>query len=221
MSEPTLKVEPPRFEESAVIYQGAEALVSRGRYRGREAVLKRRLTKAYRHPLIDHEVRERRTRMEVQAIRKAREAGVRCPEVLDVDIENSSIYLEYLEGNTILHCFLHEDDASRLAKEVGEAIARLHGAGVIHNDLTTANILKTPSGIAFLDFGLSTTGRASYELRSVDLYVLERALEAVLKAGSIFPLIFEAYQASAWVDPSAREQMEARYSQVRARGRKR
>ncbi|TNJ26514.1 TP53 regulating kinase [Giardia muris] len=221
MSEPMLKGEPHAFEDSVVIYQGAEALVSRGRYRGKDAVLKRRLVKGYRHPLIDHEVREKRTRMEVQAIRRAKEGGVLCPKVLDVDVENSSIYLEYIEGKAISDCLRREDDTSQLAREVGEAIAKLHGAGVIHNDLTTTNILKTPEGVAFIDFGLATTGRTNYEVRSVDLYVLERALGAVPEASPMFDLIFEAYQDTAWSDPSARDQMEARYNLVRARGRKR
>lgn len=53
--------------------QGAEARLYRCRYLGREAVLKRRFVKTYRHPTLDAQLNKARLRAELRTIRKCQE----------------------------------------------------------------------------------------------------------------------------------------------------
>ena len=76
------------------------------------------------------------------------------------------IVTEYLQGYTLAHLMksvrpLPEKDALRLASRVCEALAHMHGHGVIHRDLKPQNIMILCDGtIRVLDFGIAkSTGR--------------------------------------------------------------
>ena len=75
----------------AEIGRGAEATVTRTEFLGRDAVVKTRSVKGYRHPDLDSHLRSSRTRTEVRVMREAREAGVRTPVVYDVDPSEGTI----------------------------------------------------------------------------------------------------------------------------------
>lgn len=64
---------------------------------------------------------------------------------------------------------------------IGQTLASLHTAQIIHGDLTTSNMMLRPSPstskgyeIVLIDFGLSSHSNVPENL-AVDLYVLERA----------------------------------------------
>ena len=76
------------------IGRGAEATVSRTEFLGRDAVLKTRVSKGYRHHDLDEHLRSARTRTEVRVMREARTAGVRSPVVYDADLKEGSITME-------------------------------------------------------------------------------------------------------------------------------
>lgn len=63
-----------------------------------------------------------------------------------------------------------------LAVRIGQAIAKLHKASIIHGDLTTSNFMVRDHNLSVvvIDFGLSYNSTLA-EDRAVDLYVLERA----------------------------------------------
>src|SRR3954470_23307090 len=79
---------------------------------------------------------------------------------LITDDEDDCIVMEYAEGRT-LGARLSEgplplDMAVRLAREIAEALAAAHAAGIVHRDLKADNVIVSPSGHArVLDFGLA------------------------------------------------------------------
>ncbi len=76
-------------------------------------------------------------------------------------------------------------------KEIGKNIAYLHKNGHIHGDITTSNIILTPSQDLFIvDFGLHNYSD-SIEDKSTDLHLFKRVL--ISSHGSDFSLCFDAF----------------------------
>jgi Kae1-associated kinase Bud32 len=98
-------------------------------------------------------------------------ATVRTPRVLDVN--SDTIVMERIEGTTAKERFYSNDTKS--AKDIGRAIRKLHDASVIHNDLTTSNIITSTEGVAFVDFGLAFVSSA-VEDKATDLIVFKKML---------------------------------------------
>ena len=79
---------------------------------------------------------------------------------LIADDEGDCIVMEYVEGRTLGSRLsdgpLPLDFAVRLAREIADALAAAHAAGIVHRDLKADNVIVTPSGHArVLDFGLA------------------------------------------------------------------
>ena len=112
---------------------------------------------------------------------------------------------------------------------IGTEIARLHLADIVHGDLTTSNIMArrdtTGLGVVLIDFGLASVS-ALIEDKAVDLYVLERALQATHPEPedldpreTRFARILAAYAVELGQPQWTR--VQGRLDDVRRRGRKR
>ena len=112
---------------------------------------------------------------------------------------------------------------------IGTEIARLHLADIVHGDLTTSNIMArrdtTGLGVVLIDFGLASVS-ALIEDKAVDLYVLERALQATHPEPedldpreTRFARILAAYASELGQPQWTR--VQGRLDDVRRRGRKR
>ena len=71
------------------------------------------------------------------------------------------IVMEYVEGATLKRQItsgpLESSELIRLAIQIAHGLDAAHGAGVIHGDIKSSNIMVTPRGHAkVLDFGLAT-----------------------------------------------------------------
>jgi len=163
-----------------LIRKGAEANLYLADWHGRRVVLKKRLPKEYRHVTLDEQIRTYRTVHESQLMHEAKEAGVPTPKIFLIDVKNTTIIMEFIEGKQIklLLNDLSEIERRNLCFGIGQLIAKLHKKGVIHGDLTTSNMIMNANGkVFFVDFGL---GEKSEELeaRGVDLHLMKRALES-------------------------------------------
>ncbi len=207
-----------------VIAQGAEAVLEEGTYLGRQAVLKLRRPKGYRHPQLEETIRVSRTRTEARALRDARSSGIRTPAVLDMDAEGGRLVLEGISGPTVRASIdgLDEEDRRRVAHALGGTLGRLHGAGLVHGDPTTSNFImeelppEGPVGLAVLDISLG--GRAEgVEERGVDLRLLGEAFGATHHAHQdLFEVILEGYREAF---PDGADEAIARMGAIGARGR--
>jgi TP53 regulating kinase-like protein len=163
-----------------LIKKGAEASLFLEDWHGQKVILKRRLPKKYRLERLDEEIRLQRTTHEPQIIHKAKEAGVSTPTIFMVDLADTTIIMEFVEGKQVKQILndLTEEQRIQLCRHIGNLIGRLHSYGIIHGDLTTSNMILTPHGkVVFVDFGLSEISK-ELEVRGVDLHLMKRAFQS-------------------------------------------
>jgi TP53 regulating kinase-like protein len=84
-----------------------------------------------------------------------------------------SIVMEYIEGERVRDV-LSED----IARQIGSAIGKLHGAGLIHGDITTSNMIMKNGKLYFIDFGLGEFSKET-EAFAVDLHLFKECLKSV------------------------------------------
>lgn len=171
MSQKTSKV------GSSVIARGAEAIIRIGTWHSRPVVFKERVIKAYRLKELDTRLRGSRTRSEAQLMFQARKAGVRTPLIYDIDMQSCTIVMEFMEGLSAKMVLQNLPNRMDLAYAIGQRVGRLHGADIIHGDLTTSNMIFQGQEPCFIDFGL---GEKSHEIekKGVDMHLLKEALSS-------------------------------------------
>ena len=177
--------------------KGAEASLYLADWHGRKVVIKKRLPKRYRPSELDMQIRTYRTIHEPQLMHEAKMAGVPTPTIFLVDLKNSSIIMEYVEGKQIKQLLnkVSKSERQRLCFRIGELAALLHEHGVIHGDLTTSNMILDSEGkIFFVDFGLGEKNK-ELEARGVDLHLMKRALQSThfRFAEECFDAVIEGY----------------------------
>jgi len=169
-----------KLSTKMLLKKGAEANIYLEKWNSRKVIMKRRLAKAYRLPQLDRAIRTQRTQHEPMLIHRAKEAGVPTPTIYMVDLTDSNIIMEYIEGKQIKQVLndMPQKEKLRLCRQIGTLIGRLHKHSIIHGDLTTSNMILTPSRrIYFVDFGLGEYSGES-EIRGVDLHLMKRALQS-------------------------------------------
>jgi N6-L-threonylcarbamoyladenine synthase/protein kinase Bud32 len=187
-----------------VVPRGAEAEVELGE----GIAVKRRVPKRYRLPALDERLRLERTRSEARLLSAARRAGVATPVVRDID--GTTIAMERVEGD-VLKAALDPGTV----REAGRAVGLLHGAGIVHGDLTSSNMVVRGDRIVLIDFGLAQA-TDEIEARGVDVHVLLQTLSSA--AADSEPLVAafaEGYRAAF---PGADAVLE-REQEIRRRGR--
>jgi N6-L-threonylcarbamoyladenine synthase/protein kinase Bud32 len=211
-----------------VSWRGSEESVARaptedGTVRGAEAtvtvdgdvVTKRRLPKPFRHPELDDRLRRERTVAEARLLSEARRAGVPTPLVRDVDLRDSTLTVQHVGESDLAGSLSVET-----TRQVGEYLATLHEAEIVHGDPTTRNVRVGTRGgewdVFFIDFGLGFhTGHV--EDHAMDLHVFGQSVEGTAETPE--PL-FEACLAG-YLDAggAAAETVVERLRTVEGRGR--
>ena len=208
------------MEGLTLLAKGAEAnLWLDPDWNGLRALIKRRGEKRYRNPELDREIRRFRTIHEADIIHRAKEAGVPAPIIYQVDLEDATIVMEYLEGERVRDIVedLEEEERGRLFRVIGEMAGRLHGAGIVHGDLTTSNMIRTQDRVVLIDFGLGEISRET-EKRGVDLNLMHRMLTSThfRHAEELFKAFKEGY---ASVLGGEAEESLTRMDEIAKRGR--
>jgi len=158
-----------------LIAKGAEANL----YRSGGRLLKNRIQKKYRIRELDERLRKLRTRHEAKILERAGDAGINVPKVLNADEKTNTIEMEYIDGRRIKEVFEEAggEEMASISAAIGETIARMHENSIIHNDLTTSNILLKDGRIYFIDFGLGFIS-TRLEDKAMDLVVFKKSLQA-------------------------------------------
>jgi len=154
------------------IGRGAEAVL----YREGNSVVKAREKKSYRIPEIDEELRGFRTRREIKVIKKVAKLGIPTANVISENENERKFSMQFLEGPK-LRDILDRGNYREYCRQIGWIAARLHSANIIHNDLTTSNMIVVSGKIHIIDFGLSFFSER-VEDKAVDIHLLRQALES-------------------------------------------
>jgi TP53 regulating kinase-like protein len=163
-----------------LLKKGAEASLYLADWHGRKVVIKARFPKRYRPAELDAKIRSYRTAHEPQLMHEAKLAGVPTPIIFLVDMKNTAITMEFVEGKQVKQVLGNMVAKKRhaLCVKIGELIGKMHRHGVIHGDLTTSNMILDGEGKIFLvDFGLGEKN-TEVEARGVDLHLMKRALQS-------------------------------------------
>ena len=160
-----------------IVQRGAEAVLYLDELDGQKVLVKERVKKGYRIPMLDERIRFRRTRQEAELLSKARRAGVNTPKVLDMT--KDKLVMEWIQGKRIKDVFneMAKNVMEEVAGMIGETIGALHAGGVVHGDLTTSNMILGENGLYIIDFGLGKSSQ-KVEDQAVDLYLLYEALQS-------------------------------------------
>lgn len=135
-----------------------------------DKVIKKRSEKNYRHKELDRRLRKKRTSSEKRLMKEARKHGVNVPEVEKT--EEDELEIELLKGDQLRDVLEENIEA---AEEMGENVAKLHRANIIHGDLTTRNVFLNDQ-VYLIDFGLSFRSER-VEDKAVDIHLLKQVLE--------------------------------------------
>jgi TP53 regulating kinase and related kinases len=169
-----------KLDEKKLFKKGAEASLYLTDWNQRRVIIKVRIPKKYRSPVLDEQIRSYRTIHESQLIHEAKLAGVPTPLIYMINVQESSITMEYIEGQQVKQLLNNVPKTKRnaICVKIGESIAQLHSHGLIHGDLTTSNmILNQRAKLFFIDFGLGEKN-GELEAQGVDLHLLKRTLQS-------------------------------------------
>jgi TP53 regulating kinase-like protein len=177
-----------------ILQQGAEAIIYLDKEKNK--IIKKRIKKSYRIPILDEKIRKLRTRSEAKLLKKASKI-ISIPNNIKENEKTKEIEMEFINGNKLsetLNNFSLQNQKQILQK-IGKTIKKLHNADLIHGDLTTSNMIlkgekirhdpKSKEGLIrgnfgslyLIDFGLGFHS-SKLEDKAVDIHVLKQALEA-------------------------------------------
>jgi N6-L-threonylcarbamoyladenine synthase/protein kinase Bud32 len=86
------------------------------------------------------------------------------------DITEDSIIMERVDGELLTNAL-----SEAHVEEAGRMVGKLHGAGIMHGDLTTSNMILHDGRCVLIDFGLAQVS-TEIEQRGVDIHVLFQTL---------------------------------------------
>jgi Kae1-associated kinase Bud32 len=202
-----------------LLKKGSEADLFLINWYDKRALSKLRTERSYRHPILDKELRHRRTIREAEMLSKAKEAGIRSPYVYFLDTHRNEIIMEYIEGINLKTVF-----SADLALRLGECIAKLHSKNIIHGDVTTSNfILESRPRDGYIELAIIDFGLSFFSQRLEDMASEVRMLKEVLNSVhyEIFDQAFSNFSdAYSSFSPSGRGRKVLRkVDEIQSRGR--
>lgn len=160
-----------------IIYKGAEAVLYKDKYLDMPVIRKERKPKKYRIRELDDKIKKERIRKESRVMREARE-HLKTPHVIQVNMDTYTITMEHIKGETLKERIIKgKEDPEEVGREVGESLNQLHNADIVHNDLTTSNMIRKNGEIYFIDFGLAEKTE-KIEDKAMDLLVFKKMLKS-------------------------------------------
>ncbi|ABL77862.1 Kae1-associated kinase Bud32 [Thermofilum pendens] len=209
------------FRAEGVLGFGAEAVIVKGELAGEKVVVKYRVPKSYRDPRLDSELRRERTVLESRILSRAAMAGVNVPVPVLVYPEEGILVMTYIGGERLKDSMrgIEPGTLRNVFVEIGRQLGTLHSLGIVYGDLTTSNVILSPTRTPWLvDFGLGFFSNRD-EDAGVDLHLFKRALESThpLQAEDLFQAFVDGYAQIRGRETA--EKILAKMREIRLRGR--
>jgi Kae1-associated kinase Bud32 len=167
------------------INSGAEAEIYLGKAFDKKIIIKKRISKKYRNPVLDKKIIKTRNKQEANLLHKVKKEKINTPTLYYVS--KDKIIQEYLKNTK---------NYKKNLKKIGKEIARLHAIDVIHGDLNLINIIIKENKIYFIDFGLGFISK-KIEDKATDLLVFKKTLLSNKKTKKYWEEIIEGYKKEA------------------------
>ena len=129
--------------------KGAEAIIEVVKLYNKKVIVKTRNEKKYRIKSLDEKLRSFRTRREARIILKLNNSNVKTPNVLALG--KYTIIMSFVEGKLMRDL----PEKEEFMKPIGDEVKKMHLSGIIHGDLTPANIIINENIPFIIDFGLA------------------------------------------------------------------
>ena len=156
-------------------FRGAEAIVETVEWNGQTVVSKIRNKRGYRHPSLEKRLVVERLRGESRIMERLLSQGIPVPAIFSVNTSDNSIFMEFIEGETLERALRGKDFQEHLI-QTAQLLSQIHSLNVIHGDPTTSNFLVNDK-IYAIDFGLSSISDDN-EDRASDLRVFLESLDS-------------------------------------------
>ncbi len=182
-----------------------------------QKILKHRISKSYRHPTLDKQIIKRRTKAETKILKLVSKI-TSAPNPEDQK-ENDKIIMPFVDGDklSLMLDSYGESLQEKIMFQIGQSVAKLHKADIIHGDLTTSNMIFKDTKIFFIDFGLGFLN-GKYEDKGVDIHLLKQALEA--KHFRRWEILFNQFEIGyRSIDPKEAEKVLDKLKAIEKRGR--
>ncbi len=176
-------------------FRGAEAIVETVEWNGQTVVSKIRNKRGYRHPSLEKRLVVERLRGESRIMERLLSQGIPVPAIFSVNTSDNSIFMEFIEGETLERALRGKDFQEHLI-QTAQLLSQIHSLNVIHGDPTTSNFLVNDK-IYAIDFGLSSISDDN-EDRASDLRVFLESLDSHHSEINGRDIFLEAY--SDWND---------------------
>ncbi len=175
-------------------FRGAEAIVETIEWNGQTVISKMRNKRGYRHPALEKRLVVERLRSESRIMERLISQGVPVPAIFSVNTSDNSIFMEFIEGQTLERALRGKDFKKHLI-QTAHLLSRIHSLNVVHGDPTTSNFLVNDK-IYAIDFGLSSISDDD-EDRASDLRVFLESLDSHHSEINGRNIFLEAYSAGA------------------------
>ena len=175
-------------------FRGAEAIVETIEWNGHTVISKIRNKRGYRHPALEKRLVVERLRSESRIMERLLSQGVPVPAIFSVNTSDNSIFMEFIEGQTLERALRGKDFKKHLI-QTAHLLSRIHSLNVVHGDPTTSNFLVNDK-IYAIDFGLSSISDDD-EDRASDLRVFLESLDSHHSEINGRNIFLEAYSAGA------------------------
>ena len=203
-----------------LIYKGAEAEIYLEEWFHEPAIRKQRIPKGYRIPKLDETIRRTRTSHEANMMHEVRKLGVPVPTLKHIDLESSTLIMDYVNGPTLKQELLELSNSDKRTRchSLGTLIGTMHEGGIVHGDMTISNVLSEKGKLFMIDFGLGDFSSET-EDKGVDLLLLNRAIKSTHYAFHqlLFDSFIEGYTST--VGAKMGKEMLLKMREIEQRGR--